>query len=182
MLNENQRKSLLAFAYDVINARLNNSPFEAPKDDAFAAKKGIFVSLHIGGELRGCIGYILPYKSIVDSVQEMAIAAAFRDPRFPPLSNAELPRLEIEISLLGELIPMSRTEKITIGRDGLYLDHPDGSGLLLPQVATEYGWDSDEFLKHLCRKAGLAPSVLDSSDCRLYRFEAEIFSMPPCKP
>nr|MDK2851343.1 uncharacterized protein [Candidatus Cloacimonadota bacterium] len=176
MLSPKQRKTLLKYAYDVIYAHLHGTRAEIPYDPSFESQKGIFVSLHKDGELRGCIGYILPYKSILESVHDMALAAAFRDPRFPPLHKDELDKIEIEISILGELIPVNNSAEIVIGRDGLYIDHPQGSGLLLPQVATEYGWNITEFLTHLCYKAGLSETALKSSETKLYRFEAEIFS------
>jgi AmmeMemoRadiSam system protein A len=176
MLSDTQKKSLLNYARDVISAHLDGSQAKAPSYDEFEQKKGIFVSLHKDGKLRGCIGYIRPYKSILESVREMALAAAFRDPRFSPVRRDELDLIEIEISILGELIPVEEASEILIGRDGLYIDHPQGSGLLLPQVATEYKWNVPEFLHNLCHKAGLRESALKSPDTKLYRFEAEIFS------
>ena len=176
MLSDTQKMSLLKFARDVISAHLDSSQTPVLEHDEFEQKKGIFVSLHKDGELRGCIGYIRPYKSILESVHEMALAAAFRDPRFSPVRRDELAQIDIEISILGELILVEDATEILIGRDGLYIDHPQGSGLLLPQVATEYGWNVPEFLHNLSRKAGLRESALKSPDTKLYRFEAEIFS------
>lgn len=176
MLNDIQKKSLLQLAYDVIYGRLYRSKYESPDDPLFEEKRGVFVSLHIGKALRGCIGYIVGYKSILETVKEMAIAAAFRDPRFPALGIDELPNLTIELSILSELKLVQDLTEITIGRDGLYLEHPRGSGLLLPQVATEWGWDRQAFLTQVCQKAGLHESVLQDEDSKIYRFEAEIFS------
>ena len=137
--------------------------------------RGIFVSLHKEGRLRGCIGYIKPYKSIVQSVAEMAVAAAFDDPRFSPLKAEEVSLLEIEISILGELMLIKGPDDVIIGRDGLYISHPWGSGLLLPQVATEWRWDADTFVREVCRKAGLPPEAWRDAQARLFRFEAEVF-------
>ncbi|MCB5266445.1 MAG: AmmeMemoRadiSam system protein A [Candidatus Cloacimonetes bacterium] len=176
MLSDIQKKSLLQLAYDVIYSRLYRSKYASPQDPLFEQKRGIFVSLHINKALRGCIGYIVGYKSILDSVKEMAIAAAFRDPRFPPLEADELPDLEIELSILSELELVQDLSEIVIGRDGLYIQHPLGSGLLLPQVATEWGWDRQTFLNQVCQKAGLPKSALQDEDSKIYRFEAEIFS------
>lgn len=176
MLNDIQKKSLLQLAYDVIHARLHRSKYLSPQDPLFEEKRGIFVSLHIDKALRGCIGYIIGYKSILESVKEMAIAAAFRDPRFPPLGQDELADLEIELSILSELILVQDLDEIKIGRDGLYIQHPHGSGLLLPQVATEWGWDRQTFLNQLCQKAGLPKSALQDEDSKIYRYTAEIFS------
>lgn len=176
MLNDKQKKSLLQLAYDVIYSRLYRSKYASPSDPLFEEKRGIFVSLHINKALRGCIGYIVGYKSILESVKEMAIAAAFRDPRFPPLEADELADLEIELSILSELKPVDDLTEIVIGRDGLFLEHPQGSGLLLPQVATEWGWDRETFLNQVCQKAGLPSSVLQDGDSKIFRFEADIFS------
>ncbi len=176
MLSNIQKKSLLQLAYDVIHARLYRSKYTSPQDPLFEEKRGIFVSLHIDKALRGCIGYIVGYKSILESVKEMAIAAAFRDPRFPPLGKDELPDLEIELSILSEMELVHDLTEIMVGRDGLFIEHPQGSGLLLPQVATEWGWDRETFLNQLCQKAGLPPAVLQDKDSRIYCFEAEIFS------
>ncbi len=176
MLSKDQQNLLLKLARDVITARLEKTQYQSPDDPAFDEARGIFVTLHKGADLRGCIGYIQPYKSILESVKEMAIAAAFRDPRFPPVDASELPELSIEISLLSELMPVEDLSQIRIGRDGLYLDHPQGSGLLLPQVAVENRWDLQTFLRHLCLKSGLRPDTIDFGEGRLFRFEAEIFS------
>ncbi|MCB5251992.1 MAG: AmmeMemoRadiSam system protein A [Candidatus Cloacimonadaceae bacterium] len=176
MLNDIQKRSLLQLAYDVIYARLHRSKYHSPQDPLFEQKRGIFVTLHIDKALRGCIGYIVGYKSILESVKEMAIAAAFRDPRFPPLGPDELADLEIELSVLGELVLIQDFEEIEIGRDGLYIQHPYGSGLLLPQVATEWGWDRQTFLNQVCQKAGLPKSAAQDEDSKIYRFSAEIFS------
>lgn len=175
MLSDSQKKSLLKLARDVIQARLQHSTYQSPDDPIFAQKRGIFVSLHKGGKLRGCIGYIQAHKSMLDSVKEMAIAAAFRDPRFPPLQAGELADIRIEISVLSPLKLVRDISEITIGRDGLYLQHPYSSGLLLPQVATEWDWDRDTFLEQVCRKAGLPENAWQDDNAELYRFSAEVF-------
>jgi len=176
MLCDKMRSELLTFARAVITRKLQGIPCHTPSDKAYAELKGVFVTIHKHGELRGCIGYIRGYKNIVDSVQEMALSAAFRDPRFPPLRADELPVIRLEISILSPMIPVEDIADITIGRDGLYLEHPYSSGLLLPQVATEWGWDRDTFLAQLCRKASLPNKSWLDKDARLYRFSAEIFA------
>jgi AmmeMemoRadiSam system protein A len=145
-------------------------------DEVFQPKRGVFVSLHKGSDLRGCIGYIKGYKSIASSVVEMAEAAAFRDPRFAPLERRELDSINIEISVLGELILLNPGEEPVIGQDGLYIAHPYGSGLLLPQVAVEWKWDAATFLREVCRKAGLNSGAYKETQCKVYRFTAEVFS------
>lgn len=176
MFSPEQKKSLLNLARSSILARLKPLKLELPKDPAFDEKHGLFVSLHIAENLRGCIGYIKGYKPIAQSIVEMAQAAAFRDPRFSPVTKSEVDKLCIEISVLSELILMKPGEEPVIGRDGLFIEHPYGSGLLLPQVAIEWGWNAATFLKEVCRKAGLSPTSFLDAQSRLYCFTAEVFS------
>lgn len=175
MLNDAQKKELLKLARNSIRRRLSGEEYHTPADPAFDAECGAFVTLHLAGNLRGCIGYVQAFKSIRDSIREMALAAAFEDPRFPPLKREELPHIRIEISLLSPLIRVQELSEITIGRDGLLLQHPYSSGLLLPQVATEWGWDRDSFLRQVSLKAGLPGTAYLDSGAILYRFSAEIF-------
>ncbi|RKZ20397.1 AMMECR1 domain-containing protein, partial [bacterium] len=128
------------------------------------------------GELRGCIGLIKGIKPLYLAVQDMAIAAALRDPRFPPVSPSELDEIEIEISVLTPLKEVKDVEEIKVGRDGIYIERGYHSGLLLPQVATEYGWTREEFLDHTCMKAGLFPGCWKEEGTKIYRFSALIFS------
>lgn len=175
-LNDTQKKQLLDLARASIQSKFDGTELSLPDDPLFAQKLGLFVTLHIMGELRGCIGYIRGYKSLADSVVEMARAAAFQDSRFYPVSAKEMADLEIEISILGEMQRVTNLEEIQVGRHGLYLDHPRGSGLLLPQVAVEWDWDRTEFLKQICRKAGVHKGAWHERDARLYMFEACVFS------
>ncbi len=170
------KQELLALARRSIASRFDHSPVENPRNPEFQPQRGVFVSLHKDGDLRGCIGYIKGYKSIADSVIEMARQAAFHDPRFRPLREQELPGLNIEISILSELLPVTDSSALRIGRDGLYIQHPHGSGLLLPQVPVEWHWDLPTFLKQLCRKAGLPDGAWKDEAAQLFRFEAEVFS------
>lgn len=176
MLTPEQKKILLQLARASIATRFGAALPELPKGGVFDTRCGIFVSLHKDHELRGCIGYIQGYKPLAASVVEMAQAAAFHDPRFPSLAAAELPQLCIEISVLSELTPMASHEEPVIGRDGLYIKHPYGSGLLLPQVAVEWHWDAGTFLKEVCRKAGLPSHAFRDANSSLFRFTAEVFS------
>jgi AmmeMemoRadiSam system protein A len=109
------------------------------------------------------------------SVEEMAAAAAFQDPRFPPVSKSELKDLDIEISVLTPFKQITHVSEIEVGKHGIYMERGFYSGLLLPQVATEYGWDRDTFLEHTCRKAGLPPDAWKDKDTRIYIFSADIF-------
>ncbi len=176
MLDKLQMQEMLALARQSIANRFNYPAPVVPNKPLYKEKRGVFVSLHKKGELRGCIGYIKGYKSLGDSIVEMAQAAAFRDPRFPALKADELEQIKLEISILGELIPIKGTTEIEIGRDGLFIDHPQGSGLFLPQVATEWQWTAPVFLEQVCRKAGLSRTAWMDDEARLYRFEAAVFS------
>ncbi|MCS7140840.1 MAG: TIGR00296 family protein [Candidatus Nitrosocaldus sp.] len=131
-------------------------------------------------ELRGCIGFPLPSKELYASVVDAAIAAATSDPRFEPVKASELDRITFELSVLTEpeLIagsPMEYKHRIKVGRDGLMIVWRYGSGLLLPQVAVEYGWDEERFLCEACMKAGALPDCWLYPDTRVYRFEAMVF-------
>ena len=136
---------------------------------------GVFVTINKHGNLRGCIGRIIGDQPLYLSCQQMARAAALEDPRFPPVTPGELKDLDIEISVLTPLQKIEEKEDIVIGRDGLLIRKGMYSGLLLPQVAAEYGWDVDEFLAQTCMKAGLPVDSLKSKDTEIYRFSAEVF-------
>ena len=135
---------------------------------------GAFVSIHNHGELRGCIGHIEADEPLGRVVLRCAVAACSTDPRFPGVTASELPELQIEVSLLGPLEPIAGAEDIEIGRHGLMVEHGWNRGLLLPQVAVEWCWDSETFLTHTCHKAGL-PRDAWKKGARIWRFEAEVF-------
>ncbi len=136
---------------------------------------GAFVTLKIGHRLRGCIGYIQSQGPVWDTVARMAKAAAFEDPRFPALRRDEFERLEIEISILSPIGECVDPSQIEIGRHGLIVRKGGRSGLLLPQVATEWKWDRETFLAHTCLKAGLPENAWKDPGCSLLWFEAEVF-------
>jgi hypothetical protein len=137
--------------------------------------RGAFVTLKKRGELRGCIGHIVATDPLGQTVSEMAAAAAFQDPRFPALTEGELGDLEIEISVLTPLQRIHRPEEITVGVHGIYLKRGGRSGLLLPQVATEQGWDRTAFLEGTCRKAGLPADAWKDPETEIYIFSADVF-------
>ena len=141
--------------------------------------RGAFVSLHRRGQLRGCIGYIEAVKPLLQTVREMAPAAAFQDPRFRPLQADELADLEIEISVLTPLKLIKSTDEIEVGRDGLYIVRGLNRGLLLPQVATQYHWDRQTFLEQTCNKAGLPGDAWKDPGTQIFIFRAEIFADHP---
>ncbi|HWR81991.1 MAG TPA: AmmeMemoRadiSam system protein B [Candidatus Deferrimicrobium sp.] len=169
------RRKLLEIARDAIKAKLANQPYEPPHVAGLAGKKGAFVTLKIDGDLRGCIGQIRGTQPLYQTVAEMAVAAAFEDPRFAPLSQSEFERLEYEISVLSPLERVADFSTIKVGRDGLMIKLDYHSGLLLPQVAVEHAWDVTEFLEQTCLKAGLPKQSYKDRKAEVYKFSAEVF-------
>jgi len=146
----------------------------------FKEKRGVFVTLKKNG-LRGCIGHPYPDKSLGDAIVDSAVTAAIGDPRFPPAQIKELDDITIEVTILTppKLIEgkaNERSEKVQIGKHGLLLELMPFSGLLLPQVATEYGLDAKEFLSQTCLKAGLTPDMWLDERTKVYTFEGQIFA------
>lgn len=189
VLTDVQGERLVRLARTAAERYVADSTIIAPDSnnyDGLATRAGVFVTLNYlkGAEehLRGCIGFPLPYKPLHQSVVEAAIAAATQDPRFPPVSDAkELARIVFEVSVLTEpeelkvASPAAYRDAIRVGRDGLLLKWRYGSGLLLPQVPAELGWDADEYLANICYKAGAPPDVWLDPSSRLYTFQASVF-------
>ena len=179
MLTAEQRQTLLSIARRSIEAVLEGRRPEldrAQLDDTLTTPSGAFVTLHTkDGDLRGCIGSIEAVAPLCDAVSANAVNAAFRDPRFHPVSAEELPSLHIEISVMSPIVGVADVSEIEVGRDGLIIRRGSRAGLLLPQVATEYGWDRETFLRQTCVKAGLPPDSWHDSACRIERFSAEVF-------
>jgi len=152
---------------------------ETPEFDGITEKLkepyGVFVTINKHGDLRGCIGHIIGDQPLYLTCAEMAKSAALSDSRFNPVTVDELPDLEIEISVLTPLERVKDYSEIVIGRDGLIIRKGYYSGLLLPQVATEYGWTVEEFLEHTCNKAGLPVDAYKLKDTEIYKFSAEVF-------
>ncbi|MDR3145574.1 MAG: AmmeMemoRadiSam system protein A [Treponema sp.] len=136
---------------------------------------GAFVTLHKMGNLRGCIGRMSSPDMLEKTVQIMALEAAFGDPRFPPLTGDELPLCDIEISVLSPMRPCPDPQSVKVGVHGLCLSCRGRSGVLLPQVPIEQGWDRETFLKHICLKAGLPAGAYAEPDARLFIFTAVVF-------
>ncbi len=175
MTSEVDRRRLLQLARDAITAHVTGAaPPVVPPDGALARPGGAFVTIHKHGELRGCIGHIEANEPLAVVVPRCAVAACSSDPRFPAVSPAELPDLDLELSLLGPLEPIAGPDDIEVGRHGLVVEKDWHRGLLLPQVATEWNWDAPTFLAHTCRKAGL-PSDAWRHGAALWRFGAEVF-------
>jgi len=148
----------------------------APLDGALREKLGSFVTLKLKGRLRGCIGTIIPQEELYKNVARMGFAAAFQDSRFPPLRRAEFDDTEIEVSVLGPITPCPDPERIDVGRHGLLLRLGGKSGVFLPKVPVEQGWDRLAYLENLCRKAGLPGGSWQDPDARLFWYEALVFS------
>ncbi|OIN99645.1 MAG: AMMECR1 domain-containing protein [Desulfovibrionaceae bacterium CG1_02_65_16] len=146
-----------------------------PQTDLPQRELGAFVTLNREGRLRGCIGNIIGQGPLYETVWRMARAAAFEDPRFPPLTQAELDGLAIEISILGPIEPCPDPELVEVGRHGLIMRQGARQGLLLPQVPVEWGWDRKQFLAQTCRKAGLPANAWRDPTTQLYWFEAVFF-------
>jgi AmmeMemoRadiSam system protein A len=172
-----EKQILLHTAREAIAARLQRRQPRYPQPTELLKKKcGAFVTLHKQGSLRGCIGFVVASKALIDTVVEAAQSSAFNDPRFSALSARELDQIEIEISVLSPLRRVESVEEIQVGVHGIMLRSGFYSGLLLPQVATEYGWDRQTFLTHTCYKAGLPGDCWRSADTEIQVFSAVVFS------
>lgn len=175
-LSAEARRELLRIAREAISAAVHgrtHQPESAPPETQEPA--GAFVTIHHNHTLRGCIGQIEAHGPLSATVAHCAVSAATHDPRFPALTAQELAGTEIEISVLTPMQPVASPDEIEVGRDGLLIQQGYRSGLLLPQVATEWGWDRETFLAQTCRKAGL-PLDAWKHGAEIYRFQAEIFS------
>jgi len=177
-LTSDERLTLLGLARATVEAAVRGEPLPHPDETTPALRMpcGGFVTLDKGGDLRGCIGYVVAVKPLHETVSEMAVQAALHDPRFPAVSVDELPDLEIEISVLSPLVTVADVSEIQVGRDGLVIRGRGTSGLLLPQVASERGWSRETFLDQACVKAGLPPGTWRDRDITIQRFSAEVFS------
>jgi len=156
-LTEADQQILLQIARNAVQSYLQHQKPQLPTlvGGPLTETHGVFVSLHVGTELRGCIGNIHAASPLYRTVAECAIAAAVGDPRFMPLMLAELPSVEFEISVLSPLEVVHDIREIEVGKHGLLITRKNARGLLLPQVASNYGWGRERFLQETCRKAGL---------------------------
>jgi AmmeMemoRadiSam system protein B/AmmeMemoRadiSam system protein A len=176
-LNDQEKKILHDIARSVVENKARGKPVPAFNVEAPVLKenRGAFVTLKRRGQLRGCIGNIEGRGPLYKTIEEMAEAAAFRDPRFSAVTERELPELEFEISVLTPLRKIREVSEIEVGKHGLYITKGRYAGLLLPQVATEYGWDRQTFLEHTCNKAGLPSDAWKDKNAEIYIFSADIF-------
>ncbi len=176
-LSGHERQVLLKIARDSIHRELEGLPFSLPNvtDSGLLKHRGAFVTLHRHGQLRGCIGIFSADRPLYEVVGDMAISAAFHDPRFRPLSPAEFKEIDLEISALTPLRQTTDIDEIQVGTHGIYIVHDPYRGVLLPQVATEYGWDRYTFLDQTCIKAGMVSGCWKDPDTKIYIFSAEVF-------
>jgi AmmeMemoRadiSam system protein A len=176
LLTKEEQKELLQIARNTIVDHVTNRnvPLIAPSSPGLHLHSGCFVTIKNQGELRGCIGNFVSDQPLYLLVQEMAVSAATRDPRFYPMKKEDLADFTIDISVLSPLVKAASAEEIEVGVHGIYIIKGSYRGVLLPQVATEYGWDRDQFLQHTCIKAGL-PQDAWQGECEIYIFSAQVF-------
>jgi len=187
-LSDEDGRLLIELARKAIEERVNKGSRYIPPEEIrrrFSKEYGVFVTINRfkdgERELRGCIGYPQPVLPLADAVVDSAISAATRDPRFSPIKKNELDKIVVEVSVLTPLqlievkSPLEYPEKIKVGEDGLVFEWDWGSGLLLPQVAVEYGWDASEFLENVCMKAGASPDSWLRKDVKIYKFNAIVW-------
>ena len=180
-LSKKEKQLFIKLARNEIEKHLGINQTRISEEDLkdypifFTKDYGSFVTLHIGENLRGCIGYIQPITILHNQIRMCAKAAAFEDPRFYPLTREEYPDISVEISLLSPIERVNSLDEIKVGRDGLIVQHSIFQGLLLPQVATENNWTKEEFLSHTCLKAGLPSDCWKRNDVIIKKFSAYVF-------
>ena len=176
-LSREEKISLLQLARGAIGQRLGvGEPPSIEETATLQQHCGVFVTLHKNEKLRGCIGYLTATKPLIQVVTDAAQASAFQDTRFEPLQREEWDRIEIEISVLSPLVPINNVEEIEVGKHGILMRQGYRSGLLLPQVATEYNWDLKTFLTNTCYKAGLLGNCWKDPATEIEIFTALVFN------
>ncbi len=177
-LSQESKQFLLALARESIALRFDEKevPVQHPQDPSVADTRGAFVTLKKKGSLRGCIGRLETSQPLWQTVASMARAAAFEDPRFPPLTRDELGEVSIEISVLTPFESLRDRSELVVGRHGLLIEKGLHRGVLLPQVAVEQNWDEDEFLEQICVKASLPREAWKDPDSKLFVFSALVIA------
>lgn len=172
--SQHEREQLLELAHESILSALERREISLdPPTQHFSEPRGAFTSLYLRGELRGCVGDVLPVSSVYRAVAETARAAAFEDTRFYPVTLSEAPHLQIELSILTPPRPIA-AEEVEIGKHGLLISLGGRRGLLLPQVPIDRQWDRDTFLQQTCLKAGLSTDAWQRG-ATIEAFTAEVF-------
>lgn len=177
-LTVEEKTVLLRIARESVLAAVSGKSYSPgiSKYDGLNRKAGAFVTLHERGELRGCIGYVEARLPISETVAQTAAKAAISDPRFNAVTPSETEDIELEISVLSPLKRVINTEEIIVGKHGVVIERGFYRGLLLPQVATENGWNREEFLRYTCMKAGLGEDCYNDAETQVYIFTADVFS------
>ena len=176
LLTKKEQKELLRIARETIVGYVTDRkvPVVVTTSPGLNLHSGCFVTVKQKEELRGCIGNFVSDQPLYQLVQDMAVSAATRDPRFYPMKSHDLADFAVDISVLSPLEKIASVEEIRVGIHGIYIVKGSYRGVLLPQVATEYGWSRDQFLQHTCIKAGL-PEDAWQGECDIYRFSAQVF-------
>lgn len=179
-LSIEEKQILLKTARDTIKSLftpvIKLQEFNLSDYPVFGSKSGAFVTITKYNNLRGCIGYIISDRPLLETIQDAAIQAATSDPRFPALSENEFDEIDLEISILSEPFPLDSYDDIVVGKHGLILEENFHKGLLLPQVPIEHNLNRDEYLDALCQKAGLSPYYWKEKQLKLKAFTASVFS------
>jgi len=184
LLSDSDGVFLIKIARMAVTEFLSNGKrmkLESEGEKKFSFNSGVFVTLNNADGLRGCIGFPMPDKKLSHGIIDAAIAAATEDPRFSPVKANELNDIVFEVTVLTPPVeitandPMEYLEKIKVGRDGLIISNYFSSGLLLPQVPVEYGWNVEEFLQHTCEKAGLGKDVWKNEKVKIEKFEGIVY-------
>jgi uncharacterized protein len=189
-LSEKDGEFLVKTARKVVTEFLKNRikiKLDKEFEKEFSFNSGVFVTLNNSEGLRGCIGYPLPSKKLFIALVDSAISAATEDPRFPSVNLNELDKITFEVTILTPPVeikvnnPLEYSSKIKVGRDGLIVKTEFNSGLLLPQVPKDYGWDEEQFLGHTCEKAGLQKDCWKEKEIQILKFEGIVFKeLEPC--
>ena len=173
--NPSERREILQLVRAVVEAHtVGHCLSETVASGVLARRGGAFVTITVDGDLRGCIGHLEQDQPLRDVLRRCAIAASSEDPRFAPLSAEEARRARFEVSLVGPIEVVTDLATIEVGRHGLVAEHRGRHGLLLPQVASEHGWDLHTFLSQTCVKAGLVATTWQSG-ATISKFEADVF-------
>ncbi|MDD1728506.1 MAG: TIGR00296 family protein [Methanospirillum sp.] len=182
LLTADEGRLALSYARSVLHEHIAGTPYTQPEWPAvFSEYRGVFVTLTKNGDLRGCIGFPYPVLPLKEAIHNAACSASTGDPRFPPVKPQELQQISVEVTILTDpqllnVPPQSRENAIEVGKHGLIVKGYGRSGLLLPQVPIEWGWNRKEFLDHTCNKAGLPAKSWLESAVQVFTFEGQIFS------
>ena len=178
-LSSHDKKKLISLAHFSIESGFrpnHESELLEEQSEVLKSKSGAFVTITIDNKLRGCIGYVQPEDELSKTVMDAAYQAAFHDPRFSPLTEEDFNRINLEISILSEAVPLENYEEIEVGKHGLILEESGRKALLLPQVPIEHKMNRDEFLSALCNKAGLYEDLWKEKKINIKGFIATVFS------